>query len=469
LASISMSLPGRRCSPCILTPLRLNVIQVNRNIALLVCSPPSPSSRSCAARFGVAHQSRLMCSPAEADSALPESGVGLPPPGGFVPLSTSSRRLPPRRISSTNEEESSAKKEAIQSWESELFPTIDRRYGISVGPKDIQITTYKNNINNNDIQKKNNHLKNTDKEETETKMEKENNNQTSTHNQKDKHDGIIDEEAHTKIKVENKEGTHGIENVQQKDQQPENNYQQQDSWKRSFLLRLQQSVMYPRYFRQLANLTQLRTDQRPDTASSWQRRYPKIIAAIKTQKAQIVAENAHFLTDTQSAVFLDLSGLVLASYRVLIEEEPFLNDRENVVALIRESLIFQGAAITKAVMATAAASPQPIPIISAALQKCAKVAGESFRTEFEQDKDDLIFTMKVRKCFFNSFFKANGMPFLTSVFCAWDINWVDALRAQTKVGLEFRRPQLLPWGDPMCKFEFTRVEKTKDPSLMPCF
>ena len=71
-------------------------------------------------------------------------------------------------------------------------------------------------------------------------------------------------------------------------------------------------------------------------------------------------------------------------------------------------------------------------------------------------------TMKVKKCFFNTFFRRNNAASLTKIFCAWDGLWKEAADPKA-YNVAFFRPELLSAGNDMCKFEYRRVQKSEEP------
>jgi hypothetical protein len=52
------------------------------------------------------------------------------------------------------------------------------------------------------------------------------------------------------------------------------------------------------------------------------------------------------------------------------------------------------------------------------------------------------------------YFPANGAAKVTSIFCALDNVWVDALH-ETRYGVRFERPSNLAQGADACRFRFS--------------
>ena len=68
--------------------------------------------------------------------------------------------------------------------------------------------------------------------------------------------------------------------------------------------------------------------------------------------------------------------------------------------------------------------------------------------------------VNIHQCFFNDFFRANGAPELTALFCRVDNLWMDEL-ANPKYRVRAERPTALGFGDDVCRFQFTNTD-TKD-------
>ena len=62
----------------------------------------------------------------------------------------------------------------------------------------------------------------------------------------------------------------------------------------------------------------------------------------------------------------------------------------------------------------------------------------------------------IHRCFYNDFFRANGAPEVTPIFCAMDYLWAEELE-KPQYGVRFERPTTLARGDDMCRFQFTKI------------
>jgi hypothetical protein len=69
------------------------------------------------------------------------------------------------------------------------------------------------------------------------------------------------------------------------------------------------------------------------------------------------------------------------------------------------------------------------------------------------------YVLKVHKCFYHSFFTANGASELTKLFCGLDAVWGDLLLPEERYGIRFTRPEVLSAGDAACHFEFLKLKE----------
>lgn len=80
--------------------------------------------------------------------------------------------------------------------------------------------------------------------------------------------------------------------------------------------------------------------------------------------------------------------------------------------------------------------------------------GKAFAYTQDVQDEQRSFT-NIERCFFNDYFRANGAPEVTSVFCALDRVWADALESGP-YGVRFDRPTTLAQGADACRFQFSR-------------
>jgi len=81
--------------------------------------------------------------------------------------------------------------------------------------------------------------------------------------------------------------------------------------------------------------------------------------------------------------------------------------------------------------------------------------------EFDfQRPDPGLFEMNIRRCFFRDFFDRHDARLVTTVMCAFDVNFMKAIDPSVS-GLQAERTFLLSLGDDQCRFA---VLETDDPS-----
>src|SRR3990172_1352634 len=81
-------------------------------------------------------------------------------------------------------------------------------------------------------------------------------------------------------------------------------------------------------------------------------------------------------------------------------------------------------------------------------QHFATRGGERFGQAFsyvQEVRDGTRSFTNITKCFFNDFFRANGAPEVTPIFCALDSVWAAEV-ADARYGVRFERPTTLALG-----------------------
>lgn len=68
------------------------------------------------------------------------------------------------------------------------------------------------------------------------------------------------------------------------------------------------------------------------------------------------------------------------------------------------------------------------------------------------------YRLRVRSCFYNDFFRKNGLPELMRVACRWDIiSWSKGIVPE-RHGIRFSRPKTLGLDNVDCEFDFERLD-----------
>ncbi|GAA1871811.1 hypothetical protein GCM10009836_60860 [Pseudonocardia ailaonensis] len=185
-------------------------------------------------------------------------------------------------------------------------------------------------------------------------------------------------------------------------------------------------------------------------------REDELTDAVAERAEQLVAQDTDLVVDGPSRGMHVLSATVLAAHETLL---PVLDgDPERVIAFLRQTF---GSVLERSVELAAKALrhwDDPLDALDSACRAGFAMYGEFFAIEFDRVDDDT-FDMRVGRCFFFAYFTRHGLPRLTTVLCAWDANWMQALDPAA-TGLVSDRVSLLSTGDDLCCF---RVLRTTDP------
>ncbi len=197
-------------------------------------------------------------------------------------------------------------------------------------------------------------------------------------------------------------------------------------------------------------LTEKLAQTLPDRATA-------LIDEIEAAVPAIRQANQSRVVDEPSKNHLELTSLILATYRVLSTVMP---DREAMLSLLRQTMAEPlQAHMQRYLMQRFGIEPDVASEVFEAAAMNFKQRGEqSFGKAFQYEQE--VQTSKqsfvnIRRCFFNDFFRANDALELTPLFCFMDTLWADALH-EGEYNVRFERPTTLAAGDDMCRFQFTR-------------
>src|SRR5262249_14865478 len=184
-----------------------------------------------------------------------------------------------------------------------------------------------------------------------------------------------------------------------------------------------------------------------------------ICAQINALVPSIYEANAGMIEDEPSEMHLRMTSLVLAGYRVLLPRlSPPERIREILCAALKEP--FSGE-IKPGFRQWLDTTPDALKGMAEGSKGRAAGYGETFLFEHEGDGEGHFFATNIKRCFYHSFFVANGAPEMTTVFCEWDNIWAEEI-VPARHGLRFDRPTTLGYGGDMCRFQFRRVPKQVD-------
>lgn len=182
-----------------------------------------------------------------------------------------------------------------------------------------------------------------------------------------------------------------------------------------------------------------------------------IESAVRAEADRIATRNAARAIDTASRRWLTMCALVLASYRTLL---PFVGERRAAVSILQAAMTEPFKSVIQAYIADRFGISQDAP--EEAFERVAENFtsrgeerfGQAF-TYLTEVRDDRRSFTNVTQCFFNDFFRVNGAPELTPIFCAVDDVWTEELD-DPRYGVRFARPTTLAAGDDACRFQFSR-------------
>lgn len=183
-------------------------------------------------------------------------------------------------------------------------------------------------------------------------------------------------------------------------------------------------------------------------------------AAVDQRTANLLSapEIQHLLVDELAVSNARMSAQTTAAYQLLLEQG---RPQSDLLPLLKSALVEPGRQMTALVSKLMQrASRDPFKsMASIASSKQAAVYGKGFTFEYDKDGMQTYHFTMVKKCLYHEFFKANGAPELTALFCAVDDNWSDTMQ-DGKYGVRFDRPTTIGFGDEMCRFEFRRTKRT---------
>ncbi len=167
----------------------------------------------------------------------------------------------------------------------------------------------------------------------------------------------------------------------------------------------------------------------------------KFVIIFNSQKNEI--------SDKQSQSHLLMCSLILAAFERLIMNNSKEDSIQELTTALKQ---FGGKYIrwSMKIMLWVKRDKKKF-IENAAIKKSGEIYGKSFM--IEELRNDNTFSSIVKKCGYYEFFKRNGIPELTKVFCEWDSLWADEINRQ-KCGIRFERPTTIANNDEDCRFEF---------------
>jgi L-2-amino-thiazoline-4-carboxylic acid hydrolase len=185
-------------------------------------------------------------------------------------------------------------------------------------------------------------------------------------------------------------------------------------------------------------------------------RKDELIKTIQARAEELVDANDDLVVDEPSKGALAISVVALASFEQL--RPLFDGDERRTILLLQHVMGTVLKRPYQLMFQTLSKREEPLDKIDKACRKMEPLYGAGWDMTFERPEPQ-VFEMKVRRCFFRDFFARHDETLLTTVMCAFDVNWMQAIDPAVS-GLRAERTSLLSLGDEECRFA---VLETDDP------
>jgi L-2-amino-thiazoline-4-carboxylic acid hydrolase len=185
-------------------------------------------------------------------------------------------------------------------------------------------------------------------------------------------------------------------------------------------------------------------------------REDELMAAIKARAEEIAEANKDLAVDGRSEGSLAICAVVLASYETLLP--LFDGDQRRAILYLQHAM---GPVLRRPydlMFSTLNERKDPLDKIEKACRKTVGIYPAYFEFDFQRP-DPGLFEMNIRRCFFRDFFDRHDARLVTTVMCAFDVNFMKAIDPSVS-GLRAERTSLLSLGDDQCRFA---VLETDDP------
>lgn len=186
------------------------------------------------------------------------------------------------------------------------------------------------------------------------------------------------------------------------------------------------------------------------------KREDELLAAIKARAEEIAEEDKDLAVDGRSEGSLAICAVVLASYETLLP--LFDGDERRTILYLQHAM---GPVLRRPydlIFSTLNERKDPLDKIEKACRATVGMYPAYFEFDFQRP-DPGLFEMKIRRCFFRDFFDRHDARLVTTVMCAFDVNFMKAIDPSVS-GLRAERTSLLSLGDDECRFA---VLETDDP------
>jgi L-2-amino-thiazoline-4-carboxylic acid hydrolase len=185
-------------------------------------------------------------------------------------------------------------------------------------------------------------------------------------------------------------------------------------------------------------------------------RKDELMDAIGARAGELVAEDQDMATDGPAKGALAICAVVLASFEKLVP--VFDGDKRRTILYLQHVMSTVLRRPYELFFGSLSKREDALDKIDRACTKMKAMYPEYFEWDFGRP-DPGTFEMKVRRCFFRDYFDRHDSRLLTTVMCAFDVSFMQAIDPAVS-GLRAERTSLLSLGDHECRFA---VLETDDP------
>lgn len=185
-------------------------------------------------------------------------------------------------------------------------------------------------------------------------------------------------------------------------------------------------------------------------------REDELIDAIRARSKEIAAADEDLATDGPSKGALLIGAVVLAAFETLLP--LFGGDRNRTIRYLQHAMTPVLRRPYDMAFSALNERDEPLDKIEKTCRVMVKLYPARFEFDFRRPEPGL-FEMNVRRCFWRDFFARHDATPVTTVMCAFDVNFMKAIDPAVS-GLRAERTSLLSLGDSSCRFA---VLETDDP------
>jgi L-2-amino-thiazoline-4-carboxylic acid hydrolase len=185
-------------------------------------------------------------------------------------------------------------------------------------------------------------------------------------------------------------------------------------------------------------------------------RKDELMGAIHARAEELVEEDKDMATDGPGKGGLAICAVVLATYEQLVP--VFDGDQWRTILYLQHVMSTVLKRPYELFFGSLSKRKEALDKIDKACTKMKAMYPAYFEWDFGRPEPGL-FEMKVKRCFFSDFFDRHDARLVTTVMCAFDVNFMQAIDPAVS-GLRAERTSLLSLGDDECRFA---VLETDDP------